>query len=249
MNRSFLNQSFLVGSLALLTQIACTPKRFQVSKQEQQYLKLDSLQSSPKEIQALIQPYQTKLQTEMGEIIGQCPKELLKAQPDGSLGHWVAEATQRQALLSFPQTPANFTLLNYGGLRIPSLSQGPVKVGSIFELSPFDNFLVLIKVPDELMPQVWQHVLNKGGWPLSAEVQITSNQQGQYLDWQYLAGPKQTHYWIATSEYLANGGDNCDFFKNLEQKTSSLTLREVLIQDLRTNGSAQTHNTPRFHRE
>jgi 2',3'-cyclic-nucleotide 2'-phosphodiesterase (5'-nucleotidase family) len=56
----------------------------------------------------------------------------------------------------------------------------------------------------------------------------------------------QKTYRVATSDYIANGGDRCDFLIGLKQNNAGLLLRDALLQYLKNKKSIQPNTQNRF---
>ncbi|RMF03001.1 MAG: hypothetical protein D6772_02715, partial [Bacteroidetes bacterium] len=131
----------------------------------------DTLASTPltERIERLVEPYQTELDSRMNEVIGRAARAMPKGQPESALGNWIADALQAKALqLSTHKVHAS--VQNYGGIRIAELPAGAITVGTIYELMPFDNTLVIVELSAPMAQHFFDHIAAKGGWPVSKEV-------------------------------------------------------------------------------
>jgi 2',3'-cyclic-nucleotide 2'-phosphodiesterase (5'-nucleotidase family) len=197
---------------------------------ESGYIQMDGEgQSDQKDIDSIISPYREKLAEEMNEVIGTFGNTMIKSRPESTLGNWMCDALQIKAGDIFNEE-VDCTIHNYGGIRLSSIQEGPVTVGTIFELMPFDNFLVLLEMKGETLRQFCDHMAIGKGWPVSKElsykiahdkaVEITINEKE--LD-------DNRIYRICSTDYVANGGDNASFLKGLPIKISSVYVRDALI--------------------
>jgi 2',3'-cyclic-nucleotide 2'-phosphodiesterase (5'-nucleotidase family) len=119
--------------------------------------------------------------------------------------------------------------VNYGGIRLPSVKAGIITRGKIYELFPFDNILLLVKIKGTVLQQFLDHISNRGGWPVAGmTMQIKNNKavqvviQGQPLD-------LNKDYTIALGDYTANGGDDAFMLKGLPQTNNGYLMRDALI--------------------
>ena len=115
-----------------------------------------------------------------------------------------------------------------GGLRV-NLPKGDIKVVNIFELMPFDNDLILVKIKGEKLLEGVQTIIEKkhsfSGLKIRVENDILMEATINYslID-------KEKIYTIVTSDYLANGGDNFLFLKDpVGFEKSKLKIREAII--------------------
>ncbi len=196
-----------------------------------QYYAIEEVKLEEKAIQSTIAPYKSQLEAEMSTVIGICEMTLTKEQPESSLGNWCADAVLAQAQ-HYTGLSVDFAVLNYGGLRIPSLPKGNISKGKIFELMPFDNMIVVLEMKGSELPQLFEHLAQKGGWPVSAAIRMEIDDEfavhnlkieGEKID------PERI-YRIATIDYLANGGDKCSFFKKLKRHETGQFMRTAVIE-------------------
>ncbi len=122
-------------------------------------------------------------------------------------------------------------LLNHGGIRA-ILPKGNVTTRTAFEIMPFENNLIVVALKgSQIIEMTAYFIKEKKPHPLSGiTFTITKNNvatnimiQGKPLDANKI-------YYVATNDYLANGGDNMNFFKtNVGKFDLNYKLRNVLI--------------------
>ncbi len=184
-------------------------------------------------IDAMIEPYKKQLDAKMNEVIGVSEIEMTKALPECTLGNWASDAIYEQSIL-VSGVDVDFAVVNYGGIRIPALSKGNVSRGKIFELMPFDNLLVVLKVKGDIVQQLFDSMAARGGWPVSNQVKCSFNKEGVIQSLTISDKPidKNKIYHIALSDYIANGGDQCSFFKGLPQVETGLLFRDAFLNHI-----------------
>jgi 2',3'-cyclic-nucleotide 2'-phosphodiesterase (5'-nucleotidase family) len=226
-----------------LFQVACKRGYLpQISRSQAQYTKIDSPILASPEIQAQIQPYAEQLAQEMNQVVGQAVERLVKVQPEGGLGNWMADAVLAQAQIKAEEQgiQLDFCVLNHGGMRVPSIEAGPITKGKIFELAPFDNYVIIVELEAKDLPELFAHIIQKGGWPLSQQVQIQASKTEGLLSWQLQGGDKnKDKYYIATNDYLANGGDDCKVLVGKKQIATPWLIRDALLLQLQKNPQAR----------
>ena len=199
----------------------------QPSSAEVQIYRMDGTQSqSPSaEIESLIGPYKTQLDQLMEEVIGFVEPSMPKQRPESTLGNWLADLLAVQANL-LCEEPVDFAIQNYGGIRIPELPAGPLNVGKIYELMPFDNLLVVLELDAELLTTFCNQMAMDGGWPQSAALRYVI-QDGQATDIRVAGEQIQDGktYRVAMPDYIANGGGDCHFFTDQAQENTSRLIR------------------------
>jgi 2',3'-cyclic-nucleotide 2'-phosphodiesterase (5'-nucleotidase family) len=195
-----------------------------------------------------IQPYKQKMDATMNEVIGQTEGALTKDQPEGNLGDFVCDCLYRSCkkYLGKDSSLLNGVLLNNGGLRT-SLPKGTITVGNIFELMPFDNELVFVELSGEKTQDMMDYLAVKGGMPVAGIRMQIENAKAKNVTINGVPFDRKNHYYFISSDYLANGGDKMDFFKNpVKVVYLKKLIRDVIIEyckDETKNGhtlSAQT---------
>ena len=188
-------------------------------------------------IDQLIAPYRTDLDAEMNVVIARAARDLTKARPEGRLGNLMTRAMASVAA-SETGLDIDVAIMNFGGIRIPQLAEGPVTVGRVYELMPFDNFLVVQHIPGAVLDSVLQSIAKRGGWPVRGASFVIRDGRatdiridGAPLD------PDQT-YAVALSDYLANGGDRLDLLRRFHQVRTPLFLRDAFIRYFRAETAA-----------
>ena len=190
--------------------------------------------SADTEIDELIQPYKVQLDAKMNQVIGVAEKELVKQSPESTLGNWAADAIFAQCNLVYKES-IDFAVVNYGGIRIPSLPKGNVTTGKIFELMPFDNMMVVLKVDGKIVQQLFELIAQKGGWPVSKGVICSFTKKGKLNSVSINGNPIDHNkmYTIGLTDYVANGGDNCSFFKEQTQHDTGILFRDAFLQQVK----------------
>jgi 2',3'-cyclic-nucleotide 2'-phosphodiesterase (5'-nucleotidase family) len=170
------------------------------------------------------------MEKEMNQVIGACEKELMKAKPESTLGNWTADLVHKKCEEYYGKS-IDFALVNYGGLRIPSLPAGPIMKSTIFELMPFENALVVLNVDAETVEKLFVRMAEYGGWLISHQVQFDIK-NGKPIDVQINGKPidKNKMYKIALSDFVANGGDKCFFFEDKKQELLGKLFRDAIME-------------------
>lgn len=189
-------------------------------------------------INQIIAPYKMQLDEEMSEIIGYNLKEIIKAKPESKLGNFVADAIHQMAEKILGSS-IDFTIQNYGGIRIPSVQSGDITVGKIFELMPFENRISIMELDSSAVSWLVAHMAADGGWPVSKELryQILYGQPKRIrVNGEKVRGDRK--YIVALPDYVANGGDRVDFLGTYPRNDLAILVRDALIEyirDLSTN--------------
>ncbi len=199
----------------------------------------DSLPPDPA-IEALVAPYREGLQEQIEEVIGEAAGLLEKGTPEGALGNMAADALLH-TVNRMVDTPVDMALTNNGGLRVP-IQAGPITVGEMFELMPFENMTVVLELTGVQVDSLAQQIARTGGEPIAGfrfaidpATRTAKNVQvgGAPLD-------PDRRYRLVTSDYLADGGGRMPALWNPAGRVNlNLLLRDAFIQYVRDKGTIE----------
>lgn len=206
------------------------------------------------DIDVFISPYRKHVQQEMALVLAQNPVLLQKDgdQANTALGNLFAEASfeiVNPIFLKKTGKQIDFVLLNSGGIRSDLLA-GDVTVGTAYNLMPFENKLVVLEMKGNKINELADYLAKaKKPHPLShqVELQITENAEiKKFLLHNQPINPEAT-YFVATSDYLMNGGDGMFFFQNPVQiHETDYLIRNILIDYFKKIKVVQTKQDNRF---
>ena len=183
------------------------------------------------EITAMIAPYKVKLDAEMNQVIGSNKEEMKKGKPESLLTNWFADALHTMTNQYYKNGEVDFTISNYGGIRIPNVTAGDITRGKIFELMPFDNMIVVVEMADTTVIKLFNHMAASEGWPISKHVSYEIKaQQAQNILINGKPIEKGKMYKVSVSDYLANGGGRCYFLEEGKREDLGILMRDALIE-------------------
>jgi 2',3'-cyclic-nucleotide 2'-phosphodiesterase (5'-nucleotidase family) len=218
---------FGVAVAASLSLVGCA-RRFSVadSTYTQYQVTKDSVADPTAE--QIIRPYRDSLSGKMNVVIGTSAKQLSKGQPESELGNFCADAFLKIARDAIHQG-VDVCIINNGGLRLPSLPQGDITVGKIFELLPFDNMIVVTTVTGDSLQAACDLIAKAGGWPVSGLTFRIENSKAVDVMVNNESLQRDKVYKVVTSDYVANGGDNMFMLKHDSQLNTGLLMRDAMI--------------------
>ena len=184
-------------------------------------------------IAAIIAPYHDKVTAQMTEVLGTAPTPLTKAPGENPLSNFVADL-QRERASKELKAPMDLGVMTNGGLRA-GFAAGPITLGSVFELMPFENELVVLDAPGPVIEDLFEYAAHIKMAVSGATYTVTFDGQpkdirigGKLFD----VNENRT-YTIAISDYLASGGDNLSFFKALTPRHTNVLLRTAIADHIR----------------
>jgi 2',3'-cyclic-nucleotide 2'-phosphodiesterase (5'-nucleotidase family) len=193
----------------------------------------DTLKSN--KLDSIIKPYKTEMDQKMNKVIGHSNYDLEKYTPESPLGNFVAdvvfksgfktEVNKKDFVLSKTNT---FCMLNFGGLRT-TINKGNITIKNIYELMPFDNEIVIVKISPKQVNDLLLYLFEKEGQPISNAIAYINSSKGR-LDIGGLPYNFNDDIYVITSDYLANGGDKMTFLKGQPYIKSGVLIRDALIE-------------------
>jgi 2',3'-cyclic-nucleotide 2'-phosphodiesterase (5'-nucleotidase family) len=206
-------------------------------------IRLDStlnIAPDPK-IESVILPFRTKLMRDMEEVLCISKDPLFGDRPESPLTNFCADLILQESdsicLKRYPDIRMSVSMVNRGGLRVP-IPKGEVKVQNMFELMPFENEIVFLKMSGAELRRFIDHMASRGGegvsgirFGIKGDKGLNPEVQGQPLD-------DSKSYWLATSDYIANGGDGFEILASIKDRISTgVKFRDMFIDHLRKMGS------------
>ncbi|MEW5692375.1 MAG: 5'-nucleotidase C-terminal domain-containing protein [Candidatus Hydrogenedentota bacterium] len=195
---------------------------------------VDNTISDDSAMESLIAPYRDDLKKRVGIVIGYSDTILTGARPEGALGNFVCDVIKDYADRN--AGGADICLMNNGGLR-RDIPLGEITIGTIYELMPFDNELVICFMDDKIVREFADELIKVFGEPV-AGIQVLS--ENNIIKVIKVAGKDLEDgklYRIATSDYLAYyGGDFPSLRKSKEIKRTGKFIRDILIEYFKDSG-------------
>lgn len=165
-------------------------------------------------------------------VVGHCDMPLTKAQPECSLGNFLADAMLAASRKIDPKVVA--AISNYGAIRLDYLPPGPITRGQIKQLMPFDNVLVVLEIPGKQLQQLCSRIVERKGWPVSGLSFTIRNGKAEKIQVGDSPLDEELLYKVVVNSYLSKGGDGCDFLVGLPARRSRVLVRNALL-DFLTN--------------
>lgn len=222
--------------LTLFSISSCSTKNYNLSKIEGKQLPISEKAGETAEIENFIKPYRDHINKDLDNVLAYCPETL-----DKSTGKWqtgigslMADVCVQRGNIVFnarEKKNIDVCLLNHGGIRA-ILPKGNVTTRTAFEIMPFENSLVVMALKGDQILDIASYIIKeKKPQPLSG-MTFTITKDNKAKDIMVQGKPLDLNktYYVATNDYLANGGDSMTFFAKSTQKFDlNYKLRDVLI--------------------
>lgn len=169
----------------------------------------------------------------MNKKISHTNVELNKNGDNCNLGELLADQTLEGAeewAKKNGLTHVDAAVINIGGIR-STIGVGDILLRHIYEVMPFENEVMIVKMKGSDLHDLFNYyAITKMNNPVShlfIEVQngkvVKALINGQEIN-------ENQDYYIATSNYLAFGGDNMKFFSKGKLITTEIKLRDLFIE-------------------
>ncbi len=205
------------------------------------------------ELENFIKPYREHINKDLDSVLAFCPETLDKSKGEWqtNIGNFMADVCLSGSNKIFSKRynkSIDLCLLNHGGIR-SIISKGNVTTRTAFEVMPFENNMVVIALKGSQINELVAHIIKeKKPHPLSGMKLILDRNllvksimiQDKELDLNAI-------YYVATSDYLANGGDNMQFFLTNEGVFDlDYKIRNILIDYFKEVNTVEASSVPRI---
>lgn len=217
--------------VAIVIAISCNTTYKAESVHYSNYRIKQSTSSNP--VAAIISPYSDSVNKLMNMLIGYNETQLEKKRPGNTLGYFMADAYLEMARQKVDPN-IDLAFMNSGGIRLPDLAAGAMTQGKVYELMPFDNLMVILKMKGSLLRQFLDTLAATEGIIASGiNIEIVNKTTQRVM----IGGKPlvlNEDYTIVHSDYVAM---NSSLLKNIERKTTSYLLRDAIIDYVKFTNS------------
>jgi 2',3'-cyclic-nucleotide 2'-phosphodiesterase (5'-nucleotidase family) len=223
------NRMFFISVVILFLQ-ACTTV-YQPSSLQYKNYRIKQVATVNPTVKQMLSPYADSVNSRMNNVVAIAGMELEKKQPESTLGNVLADAMLYQAGRNYT-IPVDAAFVNYGGVRLNTLAAGNITLGKVFEIAPFDNVIVILKIKADTLLQLLNIIAARGGWPCAGVQFKIDNKKAVAV---HIAGQPivaDAYYHIALVDYIANGGDECEMLKAIPQINNGYLFRDAVIDYL-----------------
>lgn len=222
--------NFLGLVIALMLMLgACSTQRLAKIEPTYTVVNADAAETDPA-VEAVLVKYREQLSAKMDIIVGHTDEPMSKGRPESKLGNLISDV-MLDAATEQSKLDVNFAIQNLGGIRIPTLGAGDIRKGLMYEIMPFDNEIVIVRVKGDKVLSLMKRIAEQGGVPVSRGIQMVIEKQkmasllvnGEAVD-------PNKDYLIAVNDFMATGGDGFE-----ELTAGDHILTGILVRDALTN--------------
>ena len=197
---------------------SCKEDVLKVSKIEGKQLNISTEIAPNSEIETFIEPYKTAIEAEMNTVLAYAPHTLSKTngQYNSAIGNMMADAVMELGNPIFKKRTGHEidgVLLNYGGIR-SIIPKGNITTRTAYNIMPFENQVAIVELPAAAVDSMFAYLATEQlAHPISG-MQLILNPDNSIKSALVQGKPveKDKTYFIATNDYLRNGGDRMYFF-------------------------------------
>lgn len=213
----------------------------------------DSLETNP-DIEAYIKPYRERVNRDLDSTLAYAAETYTKndGEYNTAIGNFMADAVLELSNPIFNSRTGNninIVLLNHGGIR-SIISKGNITSRTAYEVMPFDNVVVVTPLKGQQTKDLLSFLASRrrahpiSGLKLSLNPDFSINEaliNNTEIDY-------DKTYYVATSDYLYNGGDSMSFLRSEDGTHYDLEykIRNLLIDYFKKIDTLQPTIDDRF---
>ncbi|WP_242205043.1 5'-nucleotidase C-terminal domain-containing protein [Aestuariivivens insulae] len=220
--------------------ISCKEEPYNLTRIEGKRIEINDSISPKQDIETFIEPYKNHIEKDLDSVIAYAMDTYTKSNGElnTAIGNFMVDVVYEQANPIFNSRAGkdiDMVLLNHGGIR-SIIPKGNLRIRNVFELMPFENKIVVVALKGKQIDSMITYLskakrahpfsklkltLDKNFEPISASI------KGKTID-------VNKTYYVATSDYLYNNGDNMRFFRpNDSLYDLNYKIRNALIDYLK----------------
>ncbi len=217
--------------------VSCNNLNFEISEINGQNIKILKSNEQNQDLENLIKPYRNKIKN-LSKVIGysETSMSINDGKLESSLGNFLADILRDEVNPIFKELHGqsiDFCILNKGGIRA-SINKGPITQHDLFKVMPFDNKSVIVKITGRDVMNLINFINkeNKSHPTSGIKINFDENKIIKILIQNSDFDPKK-NYFVLTSDFLQNGGDNMFFLTNpIDKYEIDLNIRDAFIKNI-----------------
>lgn len=230
-----MNKTHLLSFVLILLLVSCK-REVALVKIEGQRIEINESLPSNSDINEFVKPYREKINKDLDSVLCYAVDTYSKSDGDlnTAIGNFVADAVFELSNPVFKARTGNdidFVLLNHGGIR-SIISKGNITTRTAYEIMPFENSIVVVGIKGQNIKDLLAYLTKaKRAHPVSKlKIELDKNYEITEALINNLPIDYNKTYYVATNDYLYNGGDGMTFFQPNEDSMSiDYKVRNILI--------------------
>ena len=201
---------------------SCKKEPYTLVSNKSQMTAISDTISTNKSIDRFIAPYRIHLNKTLDSTLAYAPEAYSKKNYGSknslntAIGNFMADVVYEQANPIFKLRTGktiDAVLLNHGGIR-SIISKGPISARTAYQVMPFENSIIVAALKRPQLDSLITYLSQQQKAHPIANMVLTLNKNYSVNTVTIHNKPLEDRtYYIATSDYLVNGGDRMNFFK------------------------------------
>ena len=239
----------------LLALFAC--KESQVTLNAIEGTQLAITDSLPQDQQVLdyIAPFKKHINDEMSAVLAYAPQSHSKTEGpyNTAIGNMMADAVLELSNPIFKSRTGHEidgVLLNHGGIT-STLNAGDVTMRTAYDIMPFENSIIVVELNADKVRDMFNYLKSGKAHPI-ANMQLILGEDDSIVKTLVNGKPIEDGktYFIATNDYLRQGGDGMVFFEDpVSETVLNYKVRSVLIDYFKEKDTIAPVRDNRFIKE
>jgi 2',3'-cyclic-nucleotide 2'-phosphodiesterase (5'-nucleotidase family) len=225
--------AYFVILLTFISLVSCKSKNYYNYEVKGSKININETLKSDR---SLVAPFRIHINKDLDSVLAYCPETLDKSKGkwETNIGLFMANVTYNLANRIFMKRESKFIdicLLNHGGIRSLIL-KGNVTTRTAFNVMPFENSVVVVGLSGLKIRELAEYIASeRKPHPLHGlKIYLNKSNEVSKIEINNLPIDDAKTYYVATSDYLANGGDSMTFFVDSQLKYDlDYKLRNLLI--------------------
>jgi len=231
---------YLIVAVITFLAFNCKHPKVYLSKIEGKQIHIADTLASDSQIEAFIKPYREHIEKDLDSVLAYSMDTYSKS--DGAfntaIGNFMADVVYDEANPIFKSRTGNnidMVILNHGGIR-SIISKGNITTRTAYEIMPFENSIVVVAIKGTQIDSLTNYLSRaKQAHPIS-KLKLVINKNFKVVDASIKGERIDPYriYYVATNDYLYNGGDDMYFFKpNEGLYVLDYKIRNALIDNFK----------------
>lgn len=228
--------AYFVILLTFISLVSCKSKSYYNYEVKGSKININEKNDTDGEIEKFIAPYRTHITKDLDSVLAYCPETLEKSNGkwETNIGSFLANITSNLANPIFEKRTnksIDICLLNHGGIR-SIIPKGNVTTRTAYNVMPFENSVIVVGLSGLKIKELADYFIKeRKPHPLHGlKIYVNKNLEVIKLEINNEPIDNSRIYYVATSDYLANGGDNMSFFVESQEKYDlDYKIRNLLI--------------------
>ena len=243
----------IVIFITVISLFSCRDRALELSEIQGKQIPVANSYTAVDSVEQFITPYRTHVNKELDAPLSYAPYDITSrdGRYNSSAGNLMADIVYERATPIFKsrtEKEIDFVVLNHGGIR-SIISEGNVTARTAYEVMPFENTIVVLEMKGRAVRDLIGHLIRSNRPHPISGLQVVLDQKGALASVNIQGKPYDEGrvYYVATSSYLATGGDDMGFFRQGQNGIDlQYKVRNAMIDYFKENDTLKPRVDDRF---